>query len=59
MSNSAMRNGGATLFLATFTLARMPYFLGAALEGLDAADVEPHRGVELQGVAAVVVSGLP
>ena len=24
----------------------------AGLDGLDAADVQPHRGVELQGVAA-------
>ena len=48
MSNSASLNGGATLFLTTRTRTRLPTRLGALLERLDAADVEPDRGVELE-----------
>ena len=51
-SNSAWRNGGATLFLTTLTRTRLPYGLGAVLERLDAPDVEAHGGVELERAAA-------
>ena len=51
MSNSACLNGGATLFLTTLTRVRLPTGVGAVLERLDAADVEAHRGVELQRLA--------
>ena len=59
MSNSAVRNGGATLFLTTFTRVRLPIDVGALLDRVDSADVQPHRGVELQRPPPVVVSGLP
>ena len=44
--------GRRHLVLGHLHLGPDAVFLGAALEGLDAADVEPHRGVELEGVAA-------
>ena len=52
MSNSASRNGGATLFFTTFTRVMLPIDFLAVLDGADAADVEAHRGVELERVAA-------
>ena len=52
MSNSACLNGGATLFFTTLTRTRLPIRLDAFLERLDAADVEPDRGVELERAAA-------
>ena len=52
MSNSACLNGGATLFLTTLTRHAVADGLGALLERLDAADVEPHRRVELERTAA-------
>ena len=52
MSNSACLNGGATLFLTTLTRHAVADGLGALLERLDAADVEPHRRVELERPAA-------
>ena len=52
ISNSASRNGGATLFLTTLTrVMRADHFL-AVLDRADAADVHAHRGVELQRIAA-------
>ena len=52
MSNSACLNGGATLFLTTLTRTRLPIASTPFLERLDPADVEAHRGVELQRAAA-------
>ena len=52
MSNSAWRNGGATLFLTTLTRARDADRFLAGFDRLDPADVQPHRGVELQRLAA-------
>lgn len=60
MSNSAVLNGGLTLFLTTLTL---PFVVAdrlvALLDGADAADVQAHRGVELQRIAAGWWLGLP
>ena len=52
MSNSAIRNGEATLFFTTLTRVRLPYASVPFFERLDPADVDPDRGVELQGAAA-------
>ena len=52
MSNSAWRNGGATLFLTTFTRTWLPIDRLPLLDRTDAADVEPERGVELERLAA-------
>jgi predicted outer membrane repeat protein len=52
MSNSACLKGGAILFLTTLTPRAVTDGVRALLEGLDAADVEAHRGVELECLAA-------
>ena len=52
MSNSAWRNGGATLFLTTLTRARIADRIRAALDRLDPPNIHPHRSVELQRVTA-------
>ena len=52
MSNSAMRKGGATLFLTTFARTRWPIDLLAFLDLPDAANVDPAGAVELQRPAA-------
>ena len=52
MSNSATRNGAATLFLTTLTRTRLPTDSVPVLMRLDAPDVEPDRGVELHRPAA-------
>ena len=51
-SNSASRNGGATLFFTTFTRVRPPTTASPSLMLRDAADVDAHRRVELQRAAA-------
>ena len=51
-SNSASRNGGATLFLTTLTRVRPPTTASPSLMLRDAADVDADRGVELQRAAA-------
>ena len=40
------------MFLTIFALVRLPTDVGALLEGLDAADVDADRGVELQRLTA-------
>ena len=52
MSNSATRNGGGDLVLDDLDLDPVADRLGAVLDRLDPADVEPDRGVELQRAAA-------
>ncbi len=52
MSNSAWRNGDGDLVLDDFDPDPVADRLGPFLQGLDAADVEPLRGVELQRPAA-------
>ena len=52
MSNSAVRNGGATLFLTTLARVRLPTASSPSLMRADAADVDADGAVELQGVAA-------
>ena len=51
-SNSASRNGGATLFFTTLTRVRPPTTDVAVLDRADAADVDADRRVELQRAAA-------
>ena len=52
MSNSACLNGGAHLVLDDLDAGAVADHVGAVLQGLDAADVETHRRVELQRPAA-------
>ena len=52
MSNSATRNGGRDLVLDDLDADPVADRLGAGLDRLDAPDVEPDRGVELQRPAA-------
>ena len=52
ISNSASRKGGATLFFTTLTRVCVADDFLAVLDGADAADVEAHRSVELERVAA-------
>ena len=48
MSNSACLNGGATLFLTTFTRTRLPYASAPSLSVSMRRMSSLHRGVELQ-----------
>jgi hypothetical protein len=52
MSNSAVRNGGATLFLTTLTRVRLPMTSSPTLMDLDAAHIEAQGGVELERLTA-------
>ena len=52
ISNSASRKGGAILFFTTFTLTLPPITSSPSLMAEILADIEPDRGVELEGVAA-------
>ena len=52
ISNSASRNGGRHLVLDHFDAGLVADDFFAGLDGADAADVEAHRGVELERVAA-------
>jgi hypothetical protein len=52
MSNSAVLKGGATLFLTTLTLVSLPMASSPLLDGAGAANVQAHRSVELECVAA-------
>ena len=52
MSKSASRNGGAILFLTTLTRVSLPTTSSPFFDGSDAANVEAHRCVELERVAA-------
>ena len=51
MSNSASRNGAATLFLTILTLVREPVQL-ALFDSGDAADIDADGGIELESPAA-------
>jgi hypothetical protein len=52
MSNSTSRNGGGHLVLDDLDAGAVADDLFAVLDRADPADVEPHRGVELERVAA-------
>src|ERR1700761_5030140 len=52
MSNSTCLSGGATLFLTTFTRVWLPTTSSRSLIAPVRADVETHRGVEFQRIAA-------
>ena len=51
MSNSQTRNGGASLFLRTVTLALMPMLSDPDFNVSAAADFQPHARIELQRAA--------
>ena len=59
MSNSARRKGRCHLVLHHLHTGLVTDNLLAVFYLADAANIEPHRGIELQGVTPVVVSGLP
>ena len=52
MSNSASRKGGATLFLTNLALGARADDPGSALDRADTPDIDAHRRVELERVAA-------
>ena len=52
MSNSASRNGDATLFFTTFTLVRLPTTASPSLMAAMRRMSSAHRGIELQRAAA-------
>ena len=52
MSNSASRNGAATLFFTTLRAGARADDAVAFLDGLNAADIDADRGIELERAAA-------